>query len=514
MPTPNETTHALAGMGPSGTANIREFAERWVIMGQLVLDSAAHFGNGEEGDAVDMPLVRDRIDRRPLLTGASLAGALRDYVNDRLLAFGKAENHGSVAARLFGGSRGDDEGSQSPLIVFDARADADCSEIRDGVAIDAKMGTAAKRLKFDCEVIPAGVAFSIRLELLVTDSQDRDAQLSCLAAALAGLQCGEIRLGARKNRGCGMSRARQWAVRRFDLSTPNGWTDWLRSDHMNPIPTATPRFDSITEALQDALPGLRITPEPDRRRRLVVTVHLRCPGGLLIRSPGTEADSPDAVHLRSGARPVLSGTSLAGVLRSRALRVAQLVRGRQNDPEAWVDGVFGSLTARSDKQGRDRRKMLRASRLRTSEQAIAGSSANSEPVRLRPARIRVDRFTSGVVDGALFDEEPVYGGHVTFTLELRDPRPGETGLLLLVLKDLLIRDLPLGGSSSVGRGVVEGMAEILLPEAESPIAFDPSRPSDAATVRHLNALTREFHEAPALASADSDSPRSKETREP
>jgi hypothetical protein len=41
--------------------------------------------------------------------------------------------------------------------------------------------------------------------------------------------------------------------------------------------------------------------------------------------------------------------------------------------------------------------------------------------------------------------------------ELRNPRDGEVGLLLLVLKDLLTGQLPVGGTSSVGRGVLMGL---------------------------------------------------------
>ena len=44
------------------------------------------------------------------------------------------------------------------------------------------------------------------------------------------------------------------------------------------------------------------------------------------RSSGRTADAADATHLLSGGSPVLPGTSLAGALRSRALRIARLVR--------------------------------------------------------------------------------------------------------------------------------------------------------------------------------------------
>jgi hypothetical protein len=101
-----------------------------------------------------------------------------------------------------------------------------------------------------------------------------------------------------------------------------------------------------------------------------------------------------------------------------------------------------------------------ASRLRVFESTITDGE------RIRQTRIRADRATQGVVKGALFDEEPEIGGRVTVRLELRDPQVGETGLLLL-LKDLLSGDLPVGGTASVGRGVLRGTADVTFPDGTS-----------------------------------------------
>src|SRR5437868_6072842 len=146
----------------SGPGGVRDLFARWVITAELVLDSAAHLGNGEPGDIIDMPLLRDRIDHRPLLTGSSLAGGLRSHLNDLGLGYGTGENAGAASALLFGGGRGDEEGRQSPLIVFDARGNWPeklSSEVRDGVALRPDLGTAEEHLKYDLEVLPPGTTF-------------------------------------------------------------------------------------------------------------------------------------------------------------------------------------------------------------------------------------------------------------------------------------------------------------------------------------------------------------------
>ena len=57
-------------------------SKRIVITGTLVLDTPAHFGNGDAEGLTDMPLLYDPLDGSPLLTGASIAGALRNYLRE------------------------------------------------------------------------------------------------------------------------------------------------------------------------------------------------------------------------------------------------------------------------------------------------------------------------------------------------------------------------------------------------------------------------------------------------
>lgn len=464
-----------------GAGGIRPIHARWVICGDLVLESACHLGNGNHGDRVDLPLLRDRAEGCPLLLGTSLAGAIRSYVGDRLSGYSSSEDR--RVGRLFGGQRGDEDGSQSPLIVFDSLSDEAIVEVRDGVALDAARGTAAEHLKFDREILPAGTRFPLRVELVVAESSREAEQLALLAVALSGFQQGDIPIGAQRSRGFGACRVSSWRVKRFDLSSQDGCLEWLGSDHLEPLAGVTPHND-IVSALRipgSEEPGIA----PDQRDHVRIELRLRFQGGLLVRSPGLLAASADASHLHSGGRSVLPGTSLAGALRARATKIARLVRADRGDADRWIERLFGPR--KPDDRGRPFQP--RASRLRTSEQPLRDAQL------LRVARIRIDRFTGGVVDGGLFDEEPAYFGQTNVTLALRNPQPAELGLLLLVLKDLLTGDLPLGGSGSVGRGVVTGCAELHLPDQERSVVFDPVVTANAETATLLNDYVRQFHDA-------------------
>jgi CRISPR/Cas system CSM-associated protein Csm3 (group 7 of RAMP superfamily) len=104
-------------------------------------------------------------------------------------------------------------------------------------------------------------------------------------------------------------------------------------------------------------------------------------------------------------------------------------------------------------------KEAKSSRLVVHEKVI------EKATELVQNRIAIDRFTGGAYHGALFDEQPIFGGNdtiVTIKLELRNPEKYEIGLLLLLLKDLWTSDLPVGGENSIGRGRLKGIKADLI----------------------------------------------------
>ena len=441
----------------------RKIIKRIIIRGNLILDTPTCLGSGDNDSPIDLALLRDNLNSNlALLTGSSIAGALRNY----LRKFSKKDNQndlrGDVVTRLFGDlsnyineenldekkrieKRNQD--NQSPLIIDDSISTSPIqSELRDGVKIDSVTRTAEPKKKYDLELLQAGTEFPLCFELLIEKGSDESSLLKGLVIALQGLEQGEISLGIKKHRGFGRCHVKEWQVWQFDLTDYQQRLDWVRFEHWHSGLFDYPTHTSIANAL-----NVSLDEKDDQREFCKIDATFTLASPLLIRSGQASSDkAPDVVHLKSRRngelKPVLSGTSLAGVLRHRAERIINTIGKNTN----IIEDIFGSDLSKN------KTSEAKASRLIVNESVIENTTD------LVQNRIAIDRFTGGTLHGALFNEQPIFPKndtnetHLKLNLELRNPEDNEIGLLLLLLKDLWTGDLPVGGTSSIGRGRLQG----------------------------------------------------------
>jgi CRISPR/Cas system CSM-associated protein Csm3 (group 7 of RAMP superfamily) len=467
----------------------RQIVSRIVIEGQMQLQTPTSLGGGESSDLTDMPLLVDLRDgKSPLLTGASLAGALRSYLRSQEMGYlapaphdedaykSKAERQKAkerewqtAAQTLFGGEYAEYDKTaqtreehiilmdQSSVIIDDALGTAPAVEQRFGVKLNPATRTAADDTLFDTQLWPAGTIFPLRLQLIIREGDDAALLKQALAAALAGLSNQAITLGGRKRRGYGAVHVAEWLVQSYDLTTRSGLLNWLEQGD-------TSLADQEVAPVADIYQAMATSAWQDNKQHhfdLKATFILD--GSLLIRTANSQGEQvADFVHLHSrqvnGQNvPILSGTSLTGALRARALKITNTL-DKSDQAKTFVYSMFGpdmddTEWARTQKQ---QKVKPRASRLLVKETVIQPNTVVTDLVQ---NRVSIDRFTGGARDTALFNEQPVWGKpetRITIDLHLINPMICEIGLLLLLLKDLWTGDLPLGGESSVGRGRLRG----------------------------------------------------------
>lgn len=462
----------------------RRIVRRIVVTGDLVLLTAASFSTGDNDDLVDIPLLTDAYEpNRPLLTGASLAGALRSY----LAGHQPGIRVGRAAEMLFGGRHSDPDGGQSALLLSDSVAECANVELRNGVKLDSRSRTAMDTALYDRTLWAAGTRFPLKFELLVTAANPCDASIlmspaeqqqyetdlkAALAAALLGLERERITLGGRKTRGCGRAKVESWVVKTYDMRLPGDLEAWIEEN--DPANTVSgPKIDTL----------LGVTPTADNGSYAEIRARFLLDGSLLIRTEGASGDEPDMIHHRArqatgSDAAILPGTGLAGAIRARAARIAHTIdpNPTRTASRHLVEEIFGTDMAQRDEKRRSGQQQPppHASRLRVSEQPIDGGEQD-----LVQPRVAIDPFTGGARETALFSEQPIFSSDAEAATEItlriksptekqrgiESPTHASIGLILLTLKDLWTHDLPVGGESSVGRGRWRGdWASIVVSE--------------------------------------------------
>ena len=402
------------------------------------LASPMAVGSGESSTS-DRNILRDARGE-PYLPATAIAGVCRSF----FLEEGKLPDEAKPYFGCVEINRGQEpkkrkqqeamEQIESALVFHDARIlypsgqvikSSFHTTVRDSVRLD-DYKNAEPGGKFDMEVLEPGVKMRTYIEQNILGEGDID----YIARIVEILCSGETHFGAKSMRGYGAIDKVTAEVVVFDLREKRDVEAWLEFDPQ--------KEKSWTGAL-------RYGAGTSKQALLRLDLKQREGSGISIRKYTTEAAAGDGlsvpdfsqltVHMGDEIRPVIPGTSWAGAVRHRMKEL-----GLKSDD---VKALFGYVNGEGDKQ---------RSRIRFSESQIRGGSEKEL------SRNAIDRFSGGTVDGALFTERTWYGGRTQLSISLV---PGavlsdsECRILAAVLADMHYGFLPVGGETSVGRGLFE-----------------------------------------------------------
>lgn len=395
-----------------------------IIKGELVLDSPLLIGSGAEGVETDIRVLKDR-DGVPYIPGTSLAGALR-------ASMGEMTGDG-----LFGCSASETPWQSMVQIADVMLADATLT-VRDGVSLDTYTKTTIKGHKYTYEAIERGARGALYIEVTLRQSiaeiieKVENMVLIRIAMRLAA----GLHIGALTAKGFGRVRLECGRLSIYDFTDFAAVQSYLMGRE------APGTLDIVAAPeMAAALSGADLTVRAD----------FALESALLVRDYVAQSEGDTTIAARqkkSGDDYLIPGTSIKGALRHRAEELADML----GKPRAFIDGLMGQPASAATKQ---------KSRLTVEECYIRAGLKEAQQ-----SRNRIDRFTGGTVDSALFTEVPVWqerDGEATVRLELsvREASAAETGLMLYLLRELWQGRLPLGGEAGIGRGVLRGLgAEI------------------------------------------------------
>lgn len=398
--------------------------------------------------------------------------------------------------------------------------------IRDGVGISRSTGAAYQHAKFDHEIMPAGTAFSLRMRW-VEDFNENDEEEKAsvtlrehiLAAVLAEWKEGRGYIGANKARGLGRFAIEDVKLKTLALQNADQLVEYLLEDHPESaenkawLPVKSDWIENLLPPNDSGALRRNLKEwSPHSARNFVVLLgELSFDGPFLSNDPMVAALSGfdhapmlDCVWDEAG-RPIISGASLRGALRSHAEKIARtlampkidLPLNQQKyetarkeflrkcpacDPLAQQKNEKLPL-ANCDSRWREKEKKEKKEEQILSENDLClscrlfGSARlgsrflvedatwpNGVPLNDKSWKaqdfLAIDRFTGGGLEGAKFDAAPLIQPKFNLRLQLTNAQDWEIGWLALVLRDLKdgIITFGFGAAKGYGRATIANLS--------------------------------------------------------
>ena len=406
------------------------------------LESPLSVGNGDD-NLTDHDCMRNS-NGDLFIPATSIAGVFSHYLNEeqRNLFAPKIETEKSIREKR---KEKEYEYFQSPYFISDAilvNSNVNMS-IRDGVKLTENK-TAEKSAKYNFEVIETGAEFDFRIELTIRDGDNADKMKEIVDFLLNGFNSGEIVLGLKSKRGYG----KVSLIRVYKKSFDNDIDSLLKFNKYN-----VKNYDEYI-----------LKQENLNKNFDYLEVELEQIGGLSIRRYSSKAGEADFEHIKSNGTPVIPGTSWAGLIRGQVERYVNLIENQFNTKlDVNLDHWFG----------REKQKNSEA----VASNIIVEESIIEHSKEITLTRNKIDRFSGGASNRALFTEKAVFNGTTKLGIkikkgityykdnELQEDSTKSTknskvennskivGLIALVLKDIDNGLIALGGQTSVGRGI-------------------------------------------------------------
>ena len=425
--------------GSIQSMNTNPIIKRIVVKAEAALDSPALVGSGES-ESTDMDVLVDS-SGVPFLPGTSLAGVLKTLLEPEGETF-LAEMFGDSPFGPGGGAKAEEKGqtetggygAMSALWVLDA-AFANAEGERptvvelDGVALDPENKVALDKRKYDFEAVETDSVFTLRMMLVIREGNDAEKLQEGLGKIVFSLLNGNVAVGAKTNRGFGRVRCGEVFEQAFDFKD-HGVGDLAR-------------WTDFSWGKDDGWEDAKSVEYASREHKL--TAELKLIGSVMIRDIENIDGDEDYKHISSNGKPVIFGTSWAGAIRSGLYRLLKPVYEDQTASE--LDKYFG-MVEENTSETIPSLIAFDASFLEEDNELVDGYRTIT--------RVKIDRFTGGAADGALFTERPWYGGRTTLAARWKAGGNDDKEIrkiLLLALEAIDKGLLTIGGETAVGRGV-------------------------------------------------------------
>jgi len=417
-----------------------------VLEGEVKLLSPLHIGSGKD-ELTDLDIIKDS-NGKPFITFTSFVGALKHYLIENYL-IGKSE-----LDKLFGFAK--DEGSQGSVIMgTDSFLVANSKNnviTRDGIKINLSNGLVEEGAKYDYQIVDTGSIFSFKLETSYSSNtlpkatvlQYYSTIIEMLKENDSNCHLTGLRIGAKTNNGLGKIQLINEKLYDYDFGNYKNVIAWLKREYPPSV------------IIKDVNPFERM--END----LIIDVYLDLKSSFIQRNYNDDPSMPDSTHIQSDNKNILSGSGTKGAITTRAKKIINTIwdENLKIQKDKFIKSLFGFVNNDNPEE-----EPIKA-RFHIEERELPDYVAELQ------TRIKIDRFTGGTINGALFDSMPLFNtkelsenqdliNKTRITFQVNNCSEDEFGLMLLVLKDLWTGDIAIGGEKGIGRGVFNGVTAFI-----------------------------------------------------
>ena len=292
------------------------------------------------------------------------------------------------------------------------------------------------------EIVETGAVCRGYLLLNVRQDDDAESFEDMIKLCLNGMDQGDIRLGANKNRGFGQLKLTQVHAKAFDAANIS---EWLGMDR-----------EALFDDEKSVLDYSQV--EPMDSKYVTIQIPLKLKGGISIRKYSVKPNQPDYEHISCNNMPIIPGSSWNGAIRSR---VYNILNELGVNAAEWINEWFGYVN-----KSEARQSMI-----------VIEESIIENGKYIAMTRNSVNRFDGSARTGALYTEKTNVGGSMNLVIKVRknyyDDRQKLqkdqqikyepiVGMLLVAAMDIQNGYLAVGGQTAVGRGIFEADGPIVL----------------------------------------------------
>lgn len=403
---------------------------------ELKMLSPLSVGSGKD-EYTDNDVLIDK-NGLPYIPGTTLTGVIRHFLKknridvDSILGF-------SLEA----------EDKESNIIIHEAFPinNSFVKNFRDGIGIDLDTGVTMDTAKFDYEVFEPTGAFLLRMELDGDKVSDYNQILSLI---VNGINSGEIRFGAKTNRGLG----------KFEV-TNSKWFECNDIDDYIDFSWDSDKFIDF------------IARNCELMDKKYIEEDLRVKSFILIANNATLAQKNDKVinaeqltgyytndDGKREERCIIPGTAWAGVFKHHFYKMLKSVDKTAleylgiTDIKTFLSDIFGSSESAS-------KLVFDQSDIEINKQ---GENNPDKATLINSTRNAIDRFTGGASDKMLFTNKLAFCGKLTLSIKIKSGLEENKArlvdsLIMQTINDIKEGIVNIGGLGGIGGGVLGGVED-------------------------------------------------------